>query len=226
LWGIRYARTRLVGTCYGSCLYCRVVQPLLDAMCARGGVGAQRPVGRGVGCAPCGAREWNVSLGSSLCLCHRCTPSAHCHQLQHSDYVSLASFMVPVRCREAIGTRSSLHHIFQWRGSLRALAHCSYFACAKERSGVTSPDSSSSSLCRSYVALALAFETWVLFWRDTWSMFCSRLATRQSVRLAPRFHGTQNMEQVLTAGSAGAGVPRTAKYGATHAKHGARFGSP
>jgi hypothetical protein len=36
--------------------------------------------------------------------------------------------------------------------------------------------------------------------------------TRQRVRLAPRFHGTQSMEQVLTAGSAGAGV---AKHGAS-----------
>jgi hypothetical protein len=32
--------------------------------------------------------------------------------------------------------------------------------------------------------------------RHGWVMFCSRLATRQRVRLAPRFHGTQHMEQV------------------------------
>jgi hypothetical protein len=33
--------------------------------------------------------------------------------------------------------------------------------------------------------------------RKTCSKFSSRLATRQRVRLAPRFHGTQNMQQVL-----------------------------
>ncbi len=36
------------------------------------------------------------------------SPSRHRHQPPRSDYVSLASFLVPVRCRQAIGARSSL----------------------------------------------------------------------------------------------------------------------
>jgi hypothetical protein len=49
----------------------------------------------------------------------------HRHQLQHSDYVSLASFMVPVRCREAIGARSSLpsHIPVPWL-TLRTVPTC------------------------------------------------------------------------------------------------------
>ncbi len=70
--------------------------------------------------------------------------------------------------------------------------------------------------------LAGGRDTWVVFWRDTWFMFCSRLATQQRVRFAPRFHGTQHMEQVLTAyraPSTAHQVPRT-KFSHRRQTHG------